>query len=108
QQALAAGQDFRVVPVVGERREGFVQRGRSQVVELGRDHWSAPSVLLRPGSDSSKCGIAAPGVAVEPAPCRAFQTRSGVQGIWMSFTPKCRMASTTAFTTAGVEAIVPA
>jgi len=38
----------------------------------------------------------------------AFHTRWGVQGIWMSLTPKCRMASTTALTTAGVEAIVPA
>ena len=38
----------------------------------------------------------------------ALQTRSGVQGIWMSSTPNCRIASSTAFTTAGVEAIVPA
>ena len=34
--------------------------------------------------------------------------RSGVHGIWMSLTPKWRTASTTAFTTAGVEAMVPA
>ena len=38
----------------------------------------------------------------------AFHTRSGVHGIAMSLTPKWRTASTTAFTTAGVEAIVPA
>ena len=38
----------------------------------------------------------------------AFHIRSGVQGIMMSLTPRCRIASTTAFTTAGVEAIVPA
>ena len=38
----------------------------------------------------------------------AFHTRSGVHGIGMSLTPRCRTASTTAFTTAGVEAIVPA
>ena len=61
---------------------------------------------------SSKCGIAAPSVAPPPARRRpawiAFQTRSGVHGIRMSLTPKCRTASTTALTTAGVEAIVPA
>ena len=38
----------------------------------------------------------------------ARQTRSGVAGIWMSFTPNGRSASTTALTTAGVDAIVPA
>ena len=38
----------------------------------------------------------------------ARQTRSGVHGIWMSLTPNWRTASTTALTTAGVEAIVPA
>ncbi len=46
-----------------------------------------------------------------PAPSRAwiaFQTRSGVHGIRMSLTPNGRSASTTALTTAGVEAIVPA
>ena len=43
-----------------------------------------------------------------PGPWIAFHTRSGVHGIWMSLTPRCRTASTTALTTAGVEAIVPA
>ena len=38
----------------------------------------------------------------------ALHTRSGVHGIWMSLTPRCRTASTIAFTTAGVEAMVPA
>ncbi len=38
----------------------------------------------------------------------AFHTRSGVHGIWMSSTPRCRTASTMALTTAGVEAMVPA
>ena len=38
----------------------------------------------------------------------AVQTRSGVSGITMSVTPRCRTASTTALTTAGVDAMVPA
>ena len=38
----------------------------------------------------------------------AFQTRSGVHGIWMSLTPSGRSASTTALTTAGVDAMEPA
>ena len=38
----------------------------------------------------------------------ARQTRSGVHGIGTSVTPNGRSASTIAFTTAGVDAIVPA
>ena len=38
----------------------------------------------------------------------ARHTRSGVHGIAMSLTPIGRSASTTALTTAGVDAIVPA
>lgn len=38
----------------------------------------------------------------------AVQTRSGVHGIRMSLTPRCRTASTIALTTAGVEAMAPA
>ena len=37
----------------------------------------------------------------------ARQTRSGVAGIWMSVTPRCESASTTALITAGADAIVP-
>ena len=61
--------------------------------------------------EASKCGAAAPSVsAIAPprASLIAFHTRSGVQGIRMSLIPRWRTASTTAFTTAGVEAIVPA
>ena len=48
-------------------------------------------------------------MAPPPAtPWMALHTRSGVQGIVMSSMPRWRTASTTAFTTAGVEAIVPA
>ena len=38
----------------------------------------------------------------------AVHTRYGVVGMSMSVTPYCRTASRTAFTTAGVEAMVPA
>ena len=44
----------------------------------------------------------------EPDALMALHTRSGVHGMRMSFTPNWRTASTIAFTTAGVEAIVPA
>ena len=85
-----------------------------EVVELGGDHWPAPSMRSVWPSwpvDSSKCGAAPPVVGSAPPESPAwiaFQTRSGVHGIWMSLTPNWRTASTTALTTAGVEAIVPA
>ena len=37
----------------------------------------------------------------------ARQTRSGVAGIWISVTPRCESASSTALITAGAAAIVP-
>ena len=52
--------------------------------------------------------MAALSVGAVPPPWIAFQIRSGVQGMRMSDTPNGRNASTTAFTTAGVDAIVPA
>src|SRR5690606_31985499 len=114
QQALAAGDDLGLVTVLGERRQGLLQGGRGQVVELGRDHDSAPSVRSAvpwfPDA-GSKCGAAASVVGSPPPPPESWiarQTRSGVHGIWMSLMPKWRMASTTALTTAGVEAMVPA
>ena len=63
------------------------------------------------GAPSSKCGWASGVVAAAwspPADRIARHTRSGVHGIWMSWIPSGRNASTTALTTAGVEAIVPA
>ncbi len=110
QQALSAGQDLGVVPVLAPARSA-----------PPRPRWERGSRTVRgscarsfravawPGSDSSKCGIAAPSVAPPaPGPLIALHTRSGVHGIRMSLTPRWRTASTTAFTTAGVEAIVPA
>ena len=41
-QALAAGQDLRLIPVVMEVREGFVERAGGEIVESGRLHWIAP------------------------------------------------------------------
>ena len=43
-----------------------------------------------------------------PSSWMARQTRSGVHGMSMLFTPHGRSASTTALTTAGVEAMQPA
>ncbi len=89
QQALPTGQDLRLVTVLGECRERVLDRGRRHVVELCGDHAPAPSVESRPGSASSKCGIAAPSVAPpEPPWLIARHTRSGVHGIAMSLTPR--------------------
>ena len=67
QQALAAGHDLGVVAVLGRAPERLLDGGRRQVVELGGDHAPAPSVEEVPGSDSSKCGIAAACVVPPPA-----------------------------------------
>jgi hypothetical protein len=83
-QALPAGEYLRVLTGGGERLDRLVHSGRSYVVECRGDH-EAP-----------------------PADWMARQTRSGVQGICTSVTPYGRSASTTAFTTAGVDAMVPA
>ena len=37
-EAVAAGEDLRIVAVLGEGREGFVERTRTDVLELARDH----------------------------------------------------------------------
>src|SRR5207244_6811177 len=82
-QALPAGQYLGVLAGVGQRGDRLVHCGRSKVVHRRRDH-DRPPVWT------------------------ACHTRSGVQGIWMSFTPYGRSASTIALTTAGVAAMVPA
>ena len=73
-------------PAAAERRDRLLHRGRA-----GRSR-------TRPGS----CGT-----SVDLAQA-ARHTRSACSGMWMSLTPRGRSASTTALTTAGVEAMVPA
>ena len=88
EQALPAGQDLGLVPELGQGGERLLHRRGREVVELCGDHWPAPSVLSCPGSDWSKCGIAAPSVEPPfPPVLIAFHTRSGVHGIWMSLMP---------------------
>src|SRR5690606_9477546 len=81
-------EDLRVLAPGRQRRHRVGHGRRPGVVECRRDH-DATSV-------------------VDLAACRVRQTRSGVQGIGTSLTPYGRSASTTALTTAGVEAMVPA
>src|SRR5262249_27725437 len=91
QQALPAGDDLGVFAAGGQRPDGLVHRARLDVIELGRDHAAPPLPLA--------------------VPCAASivrQTCCGVHGIVTSLIPSGRSASTIAFTTAGVEAIVPA
>ena len=89
-QRHPAREELRVVAVLGDQRHGLVGRVGADVVERGGDHCTPP----------------------EPLPDRdawiAAQTRSGVAGMSMSVTPRGASASTTAFITAGVAAIVPA
>src|SRR5690606_16987235 len=80
-----AGEGLRLVARAGQRRHRLVHGGGFHVVERRRNHAAA----------SLAC-------------CSACHTRSGVQGIGTSWTPYGRSASTTALTTAGVDAIVPA
>src|SRR5690242_16777667 len=47
-------------------------------------------------------------LAAPRADCTARQTRCGEHGMSISVTPRWRTASSTALTTAGVDAIVPA
>ena len=116
QEALAAGHHLGVVAGLGQRREGVGDRGGGEVVERCGDHWPAPSVEAPasapgcPGWGRRRRSAAGPrpvaaSAWLEPADWMAFQTRSGVHGIWMSLMPSGRRASTTALTTAGVEAM---
>src|SRR5262249_59679753 len=88
QQRLPARDHLRVVTAGGERPDRLVERVGPHVIELCRDHRAAPSERW--------------------ASWMARHTRSGVHGIGTSVTPSGRSASTMAFTTAGVDAIVPA
>src|SRR5262249_3885984 len=87
QQALPAGDHLGVLAALVERADRLVERGRPDVVELGRDHAAPP---------------------FSRALCRARQTRSGVHGIVMSLMPSGRSASMIALPAAGGDAMVPA
>src|SRR5262245_26079310 len=91
QQALSARDDLGILTTLGECSDRLVGGGWLDVFELGRNH-AAPPLLL----------------ALLRAASIVRQTRSGLHGIVTSLTPSGRSASTTAFTTAGVDAIVPA
>src|SRR5439155_1479243 len=80
QKRMTARQQLRI-RVRAEQLRGVLDRFRDLVLERCRDHALASS--------------------------RARQTRSGVAGISMSWTPNGVRASTTALITAGVEAIAP-
>src|ERR671919_1727112 len=83
QQRMAAGEDFGVV-VHRQQLDGAVDRIGALVLERGRDHAPPPFAARI-----------------------ARQTFSDVAGRSISVTPRCDRASTTAFSTAGGEAIVP-
>src|SRR5690606_40364751 len=85
QQRLPAGQRLGVLTRLGQRLARLLEGAGTDVLEGSGDHAAPPFAL-----------------------CRARQTRSGVHGIRTSFTPYGRSASTTALTTAGVAAMVPA
>ena len=80
QEGVPACQHLRV-GIRAEQATGMLDRLRQLVVERCRDHDFASSI--------------------------ARQTLSGVAGIWISVTPRCASASTTALITAGAAAIVP-
>ena len=80
-QRMAAREQLRVTPARGEELDRMVDALGDVVVEPCWDHAFASWI--------------------------ARQTRSGVAGIWMSFTPRWESASTTALITAGAAAIVP-
>src|SRR5437867_3457841 len=78
-------QDLRLLAVLDQFRHRLRQRARDHVVECGWNHRVAP-----------------------PLRCINCQSFCGVAGIATSRTPNGCSASTIAFITAGVEAIVPA
>src|SRR5690606_8737823 len=79
EERVPSGEQLRILGLA-EQPDRVVDRGRDLVVEGARDHCAPPRM--------------------------AFQTRSGVAGMSMSFTPNGLSASTTAFMTAAMDAIV--
>src|SRR5262249_26320905 len=82
-QAMTAGDDLRASRMFLQEVDGITERRRNDVFEVLRDH----DAFL---------------------PFKIRQTFSERIGISMFVTPNGASASTTAFTTAGVEPIVPA
>src|SRR6185503_17886873 len=112
-EALPTGEDLGVLTGLLQRGHGLVDRAGPDVVERRGDHWTSSSCGLfgsieprpAPGEWVST------GVSKVARPCASWiarQTRCGVHGISTSVTPRCRTASRTPLTIAGVEAIVPA
>src|SRR5919206_3627225 len=93
---MPAGQRLRVFSAFAEYADRVFEAVRRHVVELRRDHDAPPS------TDAD---------LPPPSPRAAWiacHTRIGDSGMSMYVTPSGRSASMTAFTTAGVAAIVPA
>src|SRR5256885_4417592 len=84
-EAVAARQDLRLLAVLDQFRHRLRQGAGDDVVECGWNHRFVP-----------------------PLRCINCQSFCGVAGIATSRTPNGWSASTMAFITAGVEAIVPA
>src|SRR5262249_16789206 len=87
QKRHAAGKQLGVVAVLTQRRDRLLDGARTHVLECWRNHRARPPLLA--------CWIAS-------------QTRCGDAGMSRSVIPSGASASTTAFMTAGVDAIVPA
>src|SRR5215472_14441010 len=87
-QAHAAGKRLRTA---GEQMQRLVERFGSGVLKFLRDHVCCPSCSLSYFFGAS-----------------SFQIFSGVSGMSTCFTPSGESASTTEFTTAGEQPIVPA
>src|SRR5437763_15550212 len=97
EQRVAAGQQLGLVAVLAQELDRLLGRAGPYVVERRRDHpWLLP--------DRDRLVGAAP---VDAARIAAH-TRCGEAGMSMSVTPNGASASTTAFITAGVDAIGPA
>src|SRR5687768_2286305 len=99
---MAAGQELGLAPVAGEHRHCLFGRSSPLVLERSGDHRVSPPdpvgrIVASPDASSRTLD-----------PLIAAQTRCGEAGIGMSVTPNGESASTMAFITAGVAAIVPA
>src|SRR5690606_41271682 len=78
--------------------------GGREVGELGGNPGAPPGVSTEPGRPPASDAV----VPLARVPVMARHTRCGEHGISTSLTPRCRSASTTPLTAAGVEAMVPA